>query len=147
MILSLLEGFSQLISLGYEKRNDDDFYDRLSRKYTAIFMIMWSIIVCTKQLVGTSVKCWYIFSLTFEKISHLSHMVYKKRCSKEFKGSKCDFATGTCYITNFYTPSSNYSTQLESRDNLLAHKISYYQWVPFMFAALALLSYVPYLCW
>ena len=58
MILVLFEIFLKLCTVNFEKRNDDDYYDRLSRKYSAILLIIFSTIATTNQIVEESVSCW-----------------------------------------------------------------------------------------
>ncbi len=125
MILSLFQSFLKLNSVSFQNRYDDDVLDRLSRKYSAILLIIFSTIATTNQLVGKSVSCW---------------------CPKELKGKKCSYGTTTCYITNFYAPSTN-TTQLDKREDLMSHKIYYYQWVPYIFLFQAFLFYLPYVLW
>ncbi len=56
MVLSLFQTFLRLSTVNFQKRNDDDGYDRLSRKYSSILLIVFSTIATTNQLVGDSVS-------------------------------------------------------------------------------------------
>ena len=58
MILSLFQTFLRLSSVSFQNRCDDDVLDRLSRKYSAILLIIFSTVATTNQLVGKSVSCW-----------------------------------------------------------------------------------------
>ena len=39
-------------------QNDDDFIDRLSRRYTTFFLVLFGLVVSTKQYVGEPMACW-----------------------------------------------------------------------------------------
>ena len=44
---------------GFAKaRSDDDFIDRLSHHYTTMLLVIFTIIVSTKQYVGDAIQCW-----------------------------------------------------------------------------------------
>ena len=58
MILDLISLHSTLSKASYSKRKDDDFFDKLSRKYTAIIMVIFAILLTIAQLVGSQIKCW-----------------------------------------------------------------------------------------
>ena len=58
MILDLIGSYSKLSKYNFQKRNDDDFFDKLSRKYAAIFMVICAIILSVYTLVGSPIQCW-----------------------------------------------------------------------------------------
>jgi len=125
MILDVLASYTKLSSYEFEKLNTDDFFDKLSRRFSAIMMILFTTILGVIQLVGKPLECW---------------------CPNEYSGSRCNYAKTYCYITSFYVPVGN-SSYLPPRDELETHRILYYQWVPYIFLFQALLFYLPSLVW
>lgn len=125
MLLDLIANYNKLAGYDFEKLNSDDFVDKLSRKFSAIVMIVFSTILGINQLVGKPLECW---------------------CMSEYSGSRCDYGKTYCYITNFYVPVGN-SSHLPQRDQLETHRILYYQWVPYIFLLQAFLFYFPSLIW
>lgn len=125
MFLDLLSSYKKLAGYDFEKLNSDDFVDKLSRKFSAIMMIVFSGILGIYQLVGKPLECW---------------------CMAEYSGSRCNYGKTYCYITNFFVPVGN-STHLPARNELETHRILYYQWVPYIFLFQAFLFYSPSLIW
>ena len=39
-------------------RNDDDFIDRLTRRHTTSVLLLFSLVITTKQYVGDPIFCW-----------------------------------------------------------------------------------------
>ena len=39
-------------------RNDDNFSDRLNHRYTVSLIVIFSIVVSTRQYVGDPINCW-----------------------------------------------------------------------------------------
>ena len=58
MILEIFSSYSKLASYDFEKINNDDFFDKLSRKFSAITMIILTTILSVYQLVGKPLQCW-----------------------------------------------------------------------------------------
>ena len=61
MIFDLFTSYISVKSYDFEKRNNDDFYDKLSRKYSAILMVLLSTVFTMNQLYGKPLECWYIY--------------------------------------------------------------------------------------
>lgn len=125
MLLDLISSYKKLADYDFEKLNSDDFVDKLSRKFSAIMMIVFSTILGIYSLVGKPLECW---------------------CMNEYSGSRCNYGKTFCYITNFFVPVGN-NTHLPHRDELETHRILYYQWVPYIFLFQGFLFYSPALIW
>lgn len=65
MIFDLFTSYISVKSYDFEKRNNDDFYDKLSRKYSAIFLVLLSTLFSMNQLFGKPLECWYATSFDF----------------------------------------------------------------------------------
>lgn len=50
MVVGFLDEFYKLVKLRFN--NDDDFTDRLSRRYSVMLLLVFTIIVSTRQYVG-----------------------------------------------------------------------------------------------
>ena len=104
-------------------RCDDDYVDRLSRKYSVTLLVVCLVIVTTKTYVGNPIHCW---------------------CPAQFTDTHKSYATTICWLKNtYYVPLDN---QLPLPHQARAH-LSYYQWVPFILALQALLCYTPSILW
>jgi hypothetical protein len=125
MVLRLLTLYTEFSAKNFEKHDDDDIFDKFSRKFSTIMMLVFAFVLSTAQLVGEPIKCW---------------------CPNEFSDSRCTYATTYCYITSQYIPVTN-GTNIPSREKLLSHKIIYYQWVVYIFVLQAMLFYFPCLIW
>ena len=53
-VLGSIGSYSGVVKI----RNDDDFADRLSHHYTPIILIIFTIVVSTKQYAGDPIQCW-----------------------------------------------------------------------------------------
>lgn len=58
MILDLIGSYAKLSGYSFEKQQDDNFIDKLIRKFTAIIMVLFASIVSVYQLVGQPIQCW-----------------------------------------------------------------------------------------
>lgn len=125
MVFDLISLYSKLSNFSFEKRNDDDATDRCSRKFSAIGLVIFAVVLSTYSLVGQPIKCW---------------------CPNEYSDARCAYATTFCYITSLYIPVSN-GTGLPPRDKYMSHKIMYYQWVAYIFLFQAFLFYFPCIIW
>lgn len=55
-MFALVEGLTQVKDLRLS--SDDDFVDRLNRRYTPILFILFTILVSLHQYVGQPITCW-----------------------------------------------------------------------------------------
>ena len=55
-MFALIEGLTQVKDVKIS--SDDDFVDRLSRRYTPILFILFTILVSLHQYVGEPISCW-----------------------------------------------------------------------------------------
>lgn len=104
-------------------RNDDDFYDRISHRYTAVLMLVFTVLVSTKTYVGDPIICWV---------------------PAFFKGGHKKYANNICWIKNtYYLP---FEERIPGQE-LPRPYIGYYQWVPIVLLLQALMFYVPTIFW
>ncbi|XP_013416795.1 innexin unc-9 [Lingula anatina] len=104
-------------------RCDDDFYDRLSHRYTALIMVVFVVLISSKQYVGDPIICW---------------------TPAEFTGVYSSYANQVCWISNtYYLP---FEERIPGANLPRAH-IPYYQWVPIVMLLQALLFYLPTIAW
>jgi len=106
-----------------KSRNDDDFTDRLSHRFTSALLILFAIIVSSKQYVGEPIQCWV---------------------PAHFTGSHESYANSYCWVKNtYYLPFEEYIPG----DGLARNHLPYYQWVPLILLLQALFFYMPIMIW
>jgi len=106
-------------------RNDDDFSDRLSYRYTTAIFVMFAIVVSTKQYVGEPISCWV---------------------PAHFTGNHEEYANNYCWIRNtYYLPYEEYIPKENEPEK--RSMVPYYQWIPIILLVQALLFYMPILVW
>ena len=119
-IVGVVGGAPSLIS-----RNDDDFVDRLSHRYTTAILVVAALVVSTKQYVGDPINCWV---------------------PAHFTGNHEEYANSYCWVKNtYYLPFEEYIPH-ESETHL-RYMIPYYQWIPIILLLSALVFYVPCMVW
>lgn len=109
----------------YKKRFDDDFVDYMNSWWSALLMIVFAIIISMKQMVGSSISCWF---------------------PAEFPDAWTQYAENYCWVKNTYFVKTNESIPIEKVSREKA-ELSYYQWVPFVLAIQALMFYLPAMFW
>ena len=119
-IVGVVGGAPSLIS-----RNDDDFVDRLSHRYTTAILVVSALIVSTKQYVGDPINCWV---------------------PAHFSGSHEDYTNSYCWVRNTYYLTFEEYIPHEGEGHL-RHMIPYYQWVPIILLVSALMFYFPCMLW
>ncbi|KAK2154474.1 hypothetical protein LSH36_268g02028 [Paralvinella palmiformis] len=120
-ILGLLFGIKDV-----KFRCDDDFVDRMSRRYSVGVFLVFSIIVTTGTYVGNRIDCW---------------------CPAQFTGTHVAYANSICWIKNTYYVPISYEVDLPKHDDPNKKMINYYQWVPMILLAQALMCYFPSIVW
>jgi hypothetical protein len=54
--------FSLITTIGkiakVSTRNDDDIVDRIHHRYTALFLVIFAVLVSSTQYVGDPIHCW-----------------------------------------------------------------------------------------
>lgn len=119
---SVLGVFGQIGSA--KLRSDDDYIDKLNHRYTTCQLIIFAIVVSTKQYVGEPINCW---------------------CPAHFTDNHEDFANKMCWVSNtYYVPAA--VKRLPNPEDPHA-RITYYQWVPMILLTQALLFYLPCMFW
>ncbi|WAR09804.1 UNC7-like protein [Mya arenaria] len=106
-------------------RYDDDWIDRLNHLYTTIILIIFTIIVSTKQYVGEPIHCW---------------------CPVEFTDAMVDYTNNVCWVSNTYFV--KFDNEVPRYDYIKREtEIGYYQWVPMILLLQALLFKIPCILW
>ena len=55
-ISGFLDGISRMGK--FAVRWDDDFFDRVNHRYSTVILLIFTVIVSTKQYVGEPIVCW-----------------------------------------------------------------------------------------
>ena len=57
---SMVAGFLDAIAKvrQFKFHNDDDLYDRLSRRFSVVLLMLFTVVVSTKQYVGDPIACF-----------------------------------------------------------------------------------------
>ncbi|CAF0781405.1 unnamed protein product [Brachionus calyciflorus] len=122
MVWQFIDVFKKVSSSS--RIQDDDFADRLSRRYTVALLILFCILVGSSQFVGSPIACW---------------------APAQFTGAMTQYANYICWIANtYYVPSDD---TLPNPTEPRQHRINYYQWVPFILGLMAFLFYSPFCVW
>jgi hypothetical protein len=58
-VIDLLKKYSELSKLEFEKYNDDGWAEKLSRKFSFIMMVIFTMCLAIFQLVGRPITCWF----------------------------------------------------------------------------------------
>ena len=105
-------------------RCDDDFFDRLNHRYSTFILVVFAIVVSTKQYVGEPINCW---------------------CPAHFTDNHEDFTNKVCWVSN------TYFVPLLKKDipevDEPKERIGYYQWVPMILLVQAMFFYLPAMVW
>ncbi|UJR37654.1 hypothetical protein I4U23_030351 [Adineta vaga] len=121
MLYPVVDAFQKL---GLPRIKNDDFYDRLSRRYSMILIGICFIIVTSTNFVGNPIHCF-------------TQMVDSQY--------KVDYVNWVCWISSsYYLP---FDKPLPNRNQTRPERIPYYQWVPFILFTMMMLFYVPGFIW
>ncbi|CAF1002177.1 unnamed protein product [Adineta ricciae] len=121
----LFDAASRVAHHGHDGSYDDDFYDRLSRRYSVILLIIFAVLVSTKQYVGEPIACF---------------------CPAHFTGTHVEYTNNICWISNTYFVSFDRLLP-KNPDPKTEQFIYFYQYVPFILIIQAVLFYAPSLIW
>ena len=120
ILFEAVEPMSQVIHVF--NRYDEDASDRLNHKYSTIVFVILAIVVTTNQYVGEIIKCW---------------------APAQFPESWVEYTNSICWISNtYYIPMSETNILEAPRKEIV-----YYQWIPLVLFAQALMFYVPCILW
>ncbi|CAF0968686.1 unnamed protein product [Adineta steineri] len=125
MAVFLVDAAAKVGQHGHDGACDDDFYDRLSRRYSVILLVIFTILVSSKQYVGEPIACF---------------------CPAHFTGTHVEYTNNICWISNTYFVSFDRLLP-KYPDPKTEHFIYFYQYVPFILMIQAILFYVPSIIW
>ena len=107
----------------FQVHADNDFIDRLNRRYTPSILVLFTVLVTMKQYVGSPIDCW---------------------CPAQFTSAHIDYTNTVCWVSDTYhVPFDQDMPKAEEPKKM----ISYYQWVPVLLLSQAVLFFFPYICW
>ncbi|CAI4221775.1 unnamed protein product [Auanema sp. JU1783] len=118
---TLARSFINALSL----RGDDDFVDRLNYYYTPIMLSIACLIISAKQYGGTPIECWV--------------NPHSRESMEEYIESYC-WIQNTYWIPMYENVPDDHTAREEKQ-------IGYYQWVPFILIAEALMFSLPCIFW
>uniref|UniRef100_A0A0N5C8P0 Innexin n=1 Tax=Strongyloides papillosus TaxID=174720 RepID=A0A0N5C8P0_STREA len=118
---TLARAFIQSLSL----RGDDDFSDRLNYYYTPIMLAVACLLISAKQYGGTPIECWI--------------NPHSKESMEEYIESYC-WIQNTYWVPMYENIPDDHSTREQKQ-------IGYYQWVPFILIAEAVMFSLPCIIW
>ncbi|KAE9419475.1 hypothetical protein Angca_006650 [Angiostrongylus cantonensis] len=119
--------------------SDGDFADRLNYCVTTVGLVLTSAFISGWSFVGSPIQCWF---------------------PAYYKGWWMEYALDYCYVQNtYFIPMTDVKVHnafdfgshiVEIPSNYTdreTKQIGYYQWVPFILAAQAILFYLPVVLW
>ncbi len=102
---------------------DDDFADRLSSRYTVIYLVVAAVLVSFRSYVGSPITCW---------------------APVHFHSSHKKFANSYCWVRNTYYLPWNKEIPRPHEERQM---IGYYQWMSIILLAQAFFFYIPTVIW
>jgi innexin len=69
---SMVAGFLDAIAKvrQFKFHNDDDVYDRLSRRFSVVLLMLFTVVVSTKQYVGDPIACFAPAQFTGKRLAN-----------------------------------------------------------------------------
>lgn len=125
MAMFLFDAAAKVGQHSHDGSYDDDFYDRISRRYSVVLLIIFAVLVSTKQYVGEPIACF---------------------CPAHFTGTHVEYTNNICWISNTYFVSFDRLLP-KYPDPKSEHFIYFYQYVPFILILQAIFFYLPSLIW
>ncbi|VDO60795.1 unnamed protein product [Heligmosomoides polygyrus] len=105
--------------------SDGDFADRLNYCATTVGLVLASAFISGWSFVGSPIQCWF---------------------PAYYKGWWMEYALDYCYVQNtYFVPMTD--VKVHNEDSVAPANLGYYQWVPFILAAQAILFYLPVVIW
>uniref|UniRef100_A0A7E4V9U9 Innexin n=1 Tax=Panagrellus redivivus TaxID=6233 RepID=A0A7E4V9U9_PANRE len=107
-----------------KKTSIDDVVDRLCYFFTTLMFVIFALMTGSKQLFGEPIECIM---------------------PPEFPDSWVRYARQYCYVSStYFVPFDKTWNDVERQNHTVE---GYYQWVPFILVAQAILMYLPHLTW
>ena len=106
-------------------RNDDDLFDRINHRYTVIQLVIFAAFVSAEAYIDKPISCW---------------------APVHFHDSWEKYTNSYCWIRNTYYLPFQESIPREHGERE-KHPILYYQWVPLILLAQAIMFYLPIVMW
>ena len=101
----------------------DNFFDRLSCRFTVYLLVIFALLVTTRHYVGEPIGCW---------------------CPSHFTTSHVDYTNKVCWVTNnYYLPFDKHIP----REGQPRRIIAYYQWVGVFLMVQGVIFYLPRPIW
>ena len=105
----------------------EDTIDRLNYLFTPVILGVFGVMITMGHWVGNPITCWM---------------------PTHFTGSHSKFATSFCWVKNtYYLHFDNEIPKEHEGDLMRRGEIVYYQWLPFILLAQAVLFYMPNIVW
>lgn len=138
---------------------DDDFAARLVYRYTVFILILFALVIFGWSFFGTPIQCWFPVQFTaFWNEYALDYCyvqnTYFQPLTDDTQVTHNDDGRSGAFELLFSGNNNNGHTKNHwwyNKESKNAHKentiISYYQWVPFVFALMAMCFYLPSTVW
>ena len=109
-----------------KERQDDDFTDRLSNRYTVLVLVVFTVVVSMHQYIGKPITCW---------------------SPKHITRGQSRYVNNYCWVRNTYYLPYEEEVPGALEDTHLKQTVTYYQWIPFRLLGMAIFFYLPTVVW